>query len=62
DLVDIRLLLQVSEATRLERLLAREGSIGAWERQWHEAEEWYFAHLAPPQSFDVILRDAAVSD
>lgn len=40
DLVDYRVLLRVSEATRVARLLAREGSIGAWERQWHEAEEW----------------------
>jgi uridine kinase len=55
DLVDLRILLQVSEATRVARLLAREGSIGAWERQWHEAEEWYFTHVAPPRGFDVIV-------
>jgi hypothetical protein len=40
-------------------LLAREGSIGAWERQWHEAEEWYFTHLAPPHGFDAILGEPA---
>lgn len=55
DLVDLRVLLRVDPATRIERLLAREGSIGAWERQWHEAEDWYFSHLAPPGLFDVIL-------
>ena len=55
DLVDFRVLLRISEATRVARLLAREGSIGAWERQWHEAEEWYFAHVVPPQVFDMIL-------
>jgi uridine kinase len=59
DLVDLRILLQVSEATRIARLLAREGSIGAWERQWHEAEEWYFTHLAPPHGFDAILGEPA---
>lgn len=55
DLVDLKLLLRVTEETRVSRLLEREGSIGAWERQWHEAEEWYFAHLAPPEAFDLIL-------
>jgi hypothetical protein len=48
-------LLQVSEATRVTRLLAREGSIGAWERQWHEAEQWYFTRVMPPHRFDVLL-------
>jgi para-aminobenzoate synthetase len=55
DLVDLKLLLRVSEETRVSRLLAREGVIGAWERQWHEAEEWYFTHLAPPEAFDLVL-------
>jgi hypothetical protein len=57
DLVDLRLVPQVSEATRMARLLAREESISAWERQWHEAEQWYFTRLAPPQAFDVILSE-----
>jgi uridine kinase len=55
DLVDLRILLWVDDATRGARLLAREGSIGAWERQWHEAEEWYFTHLDPSHGFDMIL-------
>jgi uridine kinase len=55
DLVDLRVLLQVDQATRTARLLTREGKIGAWERQWHEAEDRYFAEVAPPALFDVIL-------
>lgn len=55
DLIDLRVLLRVSETTRLARLLAREGTISAWERQWHEAEDWYFAHGTPPSAFDVIV-------
>ena len=55
DLVDLRLLLWVSDATRVARLLARQGGIGAWERQWHEAEEWYFTHVVPSHVFDLIL-------
>lgn len=57
ELVDLRVLLLVSPRTRLERLLAREGNIGAWERQWHEAEAWYFAHAAPASGFDVIVSE-----
>jgi len=53
--VDFRILLSVGEETRIARLLAREGRISAWERQWHEAEDWYFAHAAKPAEFDVIV-------
>jgi uridine kinase len=59
DLVDLRVLLEVAPALRLTRLLAREGSIGPWERQWHEAEDWYFSQVVPPQLFDVILTSSA---
>jgi uridine kinase len=54
-LVDLRVLLRVSDSTRLARLLEREGHIGAWERQWHEAEVWYFTHVMPPHAFDVVV-------
>lgn len=55
DLIDIRVLLRVSKGVRLERLLAREGSLGPWELQWHEAEDHYFAHTAAPEWFDLIV-------
>lgn len=55
DLVDLRVLVRVPDAVRLGRLLARPGGIGPWERQWHEAEEWYFTEVAPPSWFDVIV-------
>lgn len=61
DLIDLRALLLVDDATRQARLRAREGGVGPWERQWHEAEAWYFAERAPPSSFDVILDDATTS-
>jgi hypothetical protein len=48
-------LLRVPDAVRLARLLAREGEIGPWESQWHEAEEWYFAHAVPADQFDLVL-------
>jgi uridine kinase len=55
DLIDLRVLVRVSDDTRLARLHAREGGVGPWERQWHEAEAWYLAHEAPPDSFDLIV-------
>jgi uridine kinase len=57
DLVDLRLLLEAREGMRQVRLLEREGSLGAWERQWHEAEDWYFGHIAPRHAFDAIVVD-----
>lgn len=55
DLVDLRALVRVHDEVRLSRLLRREGYIGPWERQWHEAEDWYFAHAAPLEGFDVVV-------
>ncbi len=55
DLLDIRLLLVVAEPVRERRLLQREGKIGPWERQWHEAEDWYFANLASADTFDLVI-------
>jgi uridine kinase len=53
--LDLRILMQAPDALRIARLLAREGEIGPWETQWHEAEEWYFTHAAPAKGFDLVL-------
>jgi hypothetical protein len=58
DLVDLRVLVRVSDGTRVARLRAREGGIGAWERQWHEAEGWYFTHVISPHTFDAIVDES----
>lgn len=55
DLVDLSLLVRVPDTVRIARLIEREGEIGPWETQWHEAEEWYFANAAPPSAFDLVL-------
>lgn len=55
DLLDARYLLTVPPEVRLARLLSREGAIGPWERQWHEAEEHYFSEVAPPSGFDLVF-------
>lgn len=55
DLLDLRVLLTVPDAVRAARLSSREGSIGAWERQWHEAEDHYFRAIMPREAFDVVM-------
>ncbi|KRE01175.1 hypothetical protein ASE63_26270 [Bosea sp. Root381] len=55
DLIDMKVLVTVSDALREARLLAREGSIDPWERQWHEAEAHYFNEVMPWGRFEVIL-------
>ncbi|MBL0944472.1 MAG: hypothetical protein IBJ04_09130 [Hydrogenophaga sp.] len=45
DLLDLRAVLGVDDALREQRLRAREGGIGPWERQWIEAEVPYFERL-----------------
>lgn len=55
DLVDLCVLAVVNDAVRHARLSAREGGIGPWERQWHEAEDHYFGAIMPADRFDIIV-------
>jgi uridine kinase len=54
DLLDLRVMLAVPDEVRTARLMAREGTIGPWEQQWHDAEDFYFRHVMPPDSFDAV--------
>lgn len=54
--LDLSVLIETSDDTRLQRLIAREGELTAWERQWHRAEDHYFAKLALPESFDLVIK------
>jgi uridine kinase len=55
DLLDLSIVLMVPDEVRLASLAAREGTIGPWERQWHEAEELYFEAVMPTAIFDVVV-------
>jgi len=57
DLIDIAVMLRTDEGLRESRLLAREGGIGAWERQWHAAEDYYFEFIRPLTSFDILVSE-----
>lgn len=58
DLLDLRVVVSVPDEVRLARLTAREGSIGRWEEQWHEAEAFYFATVMPTGRFDIVATAA----
>lgn len=55
DLIDLSVLVKIDDRMREARLLAREGELGPWERQWHAAEEHYFTHVLPERQFDVLM-------
>ena len=60
DLLAMRVLVTAADDVRRARLLEREGEIDAWASQWHDAEDWYFAHDAPRAVFDLEVTSAAV--
>jgi uridine kinase len=54
DLIDLRVMLAAPDGVRTARLMAREGTIGPWERQWHQAEDAYFRSIMPPEAFGAV--------
>jgi para-aminobenzoate synthetase len=54
-IVDFSVLIDIPEDLRRQRLIKREGEIGAWERQWHLAEHWYFEKRSRREDFDVVI-------
>ena len=57
NLVDYAVLVETPNAERTRRLLAREGEISDWERQWQRAEDWYFHNLSPAELFDAVIEN-----
>nr|AMP47763.1 AAA domain protein [uncultured bacterium] len=57
DLIDLKVLLTVPEEVRLAQLLEREGDTdqNGWVSRWSAAEDYYFAHIMPEESFDLVL-------
>lgn len=57
DLFDLRVLLETTEKTRLERLATREGDTYRDDclARWNEAEGHYVANVMPPSAFDLVL-------
>jgi len=62
DLIDLSVLVEASTAVRRQRHDKREATDQAqWHRRWDEAEDYYFAHVRPPQSYDLVVRTGLAS-
>lgn len=55
DLIDLSVLVECPDTLRRRRLVEREGEalIGRWHTLWDPAEDFYFAAVRPPESFDL---------
>lgn len=58
DLIDLKVVVTAPDDLREARLLEREGSIGPWEQQWHEAEAHYFNEVMPSDRFGAVFGPA----
>jgi uridine kinase len=59
DLVDLAVLVEVTDEERRKRLVMREGQgfMQRWYVLWDAAEDYYFTHICPPSSFDIVVRN-----
>ncbi len=59
DLVDLAVLVEANDEERRKRLVLREGQgfMQRWHALWDSAEEYYFTHICPPLSFDMVVRN-----
>jgi uridine kinase len=57
DVIDLAILVEAPRAVRHARLRAREAPdfLLAWHTRWDAAEDWYFADIAPPSRFDLVV-------
>lgn len=57
DLVDLRILIEIPEDVRWQRLIGREGDsyVEEWDARWRSAEDHYFGTVVPKEGFDLVL-------
>lgn len=57
DLIDLRVLIEIPEELRWQRLIGREGDEYSreWDDRWRSAEDHYFTVVVPRSGFDLIL-------
>jgi uridine kinase len=62
DLIDLAVLVDVPTSERHRRIAAREEDkafLAAWRARWDAAEDYYFTHVRPPASFDLVVAPSA---
>jgi para-aminobenzoate synthetase len=61
DLIDLTILIHVQNTTRHLRTAVRERDgtdfLATWHAIWDEVEAYYFQHVCPPESFDLVIRN-----
>src|SRR5882762_9038856 len=60
DLIDLAVLVNVQNKMRHLRAAARGDNaefLAKWHEIWDEVETYYFEHLCPPDSFDLVIRN-----
>jgi len=57
DLIDLTVLVEAPRGVRLARLAGREDPafLEEWLRRWGAAEAYYFTHVRPTASFDLVV-------
>jgi len=57
DLIDLSVLIEVPALSRERRLAQREAPafLAAWHARWDAAEAFYFTHIRPAASFDLVV-------
>jgi uridine kinase len=60
DLIDLSVLVDAPPALRHARLANREHPdfLRTWHARWDAAEAYYFTHVRPPSSFDLVVSTA----
>ena len=64
DLIHLSVLVDVPVSVRHQRLAAREDKdfLEAWHKRWDDAEEYYFTHVRPPASFDLVVTNMGMAE
>lgn len=57
DVLDLTALVEATASARRARLKAREAPdfLQQWHARWDPAEDFYFTHVRPPSSFDLVV-------
>jgi len=58
DLIDLAVLIHAQNQARHLRTVARGDDaefLGRWHQVWDEVEAYYFEHVRPPESFDLVI-------
>jgi uridine kinase len=60
DLVDLAVFIDLDDKERRARLVKRESKnyVDEWMQRWSEAEEYYFTHRRPEETFDLVVQNS----